>query len=74
MVQGPDVVALNALIVAMPPVCRAEPATEDGHELAISALYAFADAAVRTTLPAGSTCSRPGVAAARNTFRPRKPG
>ena len=53
VVQGPDVVALNALIAAMPPVCRAEPETQDGHELAISALYAFADAAVRTTLPAG---------------------
>jgi SNF2 family DNA or RNA helicase len=53
VVQGPDVVALNVLIAAMPPVCRAEPETQEGHELATSALYAFVDAAVRTTLPAG---------------------
>ena len=53
VVRGPDVVALNALIAAMPPVCRAEAETQDGHELAISALYAFADAAVRMTLPVG---------------------
>jgi SNF2 family DNA or RNA helicase len=53
VVQGPDVVALNALIAAMPPVCRAVPAAQDGHELATSALHAFADAAVRTMLPAG---------------------
>jgi len=53
VVQGPDVVALNALIAAMPPVCRAEPHAQDGHALASAALSAFADAAVRTTLPAG---------------------
>jgi len=53
VVQGPDVVALNALIAAMPPVCRAVPTAQDGHELATSALCAFADAAVRAMLPAG---------------------
>ncbi|MDT5259797.1 MAG: hypothetical protein QOD10_4877, partial [Mycobacterium sp.] len=53
VVQGPDVMALNSLIAAMPPVCRAEPDAQDGHELAGSALCAFADAAVRATLSAG---------------------
>jgi len=53
VVQGPDVATFNSLIAAMPPVCRAEPETQDGHQLATSALYALADAAVRTTLPAG---------------------
>ena len=51
--QGADIMALNSLIAAMPPVCRAEPEAQDGHQLATSALYAFADAAVRTTLPTG---------------------
>lgn len=53
VVQGPDIAALNALIAAMPPVCRAEPATPDAHELATAALDALTDAAVRTRLPAG---------------------
>ncbi|MCI4674720.1 DEAD/DEAH box helicase [Candidatus Mycolicibacterium alkanivorans] len=53
VVQGPDIVTLNSLIAAMPPVCRAEPETQDGHELATSALNAFVDAAVRSRLPAG---------------------
>jgi len=53
VVQGPDVVALNSLTAAMPPVCRAATDAQDGHELVTSALYAFADAAMRTTLPTG---------------------
>ncbi|MDZ4265135.1 MAG: ATP-dependent helicase, partial [Mycobacterium sp.] len=53
ILQGADIMALNSLIAAMPPVCRAEPEAQDGHQLATSALYAFADAAVRTTLPTG---------------------
>ncbi len=53
VVQGPDIVALNSLIAAMPPVCRAESDAQDAHELATSALCAFADAWVRTRLPAG---------------------
>ena len=54
VVQGPDIVALNSLVAATPPVCRAQPGAQDGHELAISALSAFTDAAVRTRLPAGT--------------------
>jgi SNF2 family DNA or RNA helicase len=53
VVQGPDVVALNSLITAMPPVCRAEQGVHDAYELAISALHAMLDAAVRAALPAG---------------------
>ena len=53
VVRGPDIVTLNSLIAAMPPVCRAEPDAQDGHELATSALHAFVEATVRTTLPAG---------------------
>ena len=52
-VHGPDIVALNSLIAAMPPVCRAESDAQDGHELATSALCAFADTWVRTRSPAG---------------------
>jgi SNF2 family DNA or RNA helicase len=50
VLRGPDVVAMNALVVAMPPVCRAEPGGHDAHELATSALRAMVDAAVREAL------------------------
>ncbi|MGH3845312.1 MAG: SNF2 helicase-associated domain-containing protein, partial [Pseudonocardiaceae bacterium] len=51
VVQGPDVVAMNSLIAAMPPVCRAEQGDHDAHELATSALHAMVDAAMRAALP-----------------------
>jgi SNF2 family DNA or RNA helicase len=53
VVRGPDIVVMNSLIAAMPPVCRAEPEAHDAHELATSALHAMVDAAVRAALPAG---------------------
>jgi len=53
VLQGPDIVAMNSLIAAMPPVCRAEPGAPDPHTLATSALYAMVDAAARAALPAG---------------------
>lgn len=54
VVQGPDVVTLNSLVTAMPPVCRAEQGEHDAHELATSALRGMLDAAVRAALPAGT--------------------
>jgi SNF2 family DNA or RNA helicase len=53
VVQGPDIVAMNSLIAAMPPVCRAAPGAHDAHDMATSALHGLVDAAVRTALPAG---------------------
>jgi SNF2 family DNA or RNA helicase len=59
VVRGADVVAMNSLIAAMPPVCRAEPAGHDAHQLALSALHAMVDAAVRAKLPAGFDLTPP---------------
>ena len=59
VLRGPDVVAMNALVAAMPPVCRAEPGEHDAHELAMSALPALVDAAVRTALPDGVELTPP---------------
>src|SRR5205823_2849091 len=53
VVQGPDVVLMNSLVAAMPPVCRAKQGEHDAHELASSALHAMLDAAVRAALPPG---------------------
>ena len=53
VLQGPDVVAMNTLIAAMPPVCRAQRGEHDAHELANSALHAMLDAAMRAALPPG---------------------
>jgi SNF2 family DNA or RNA helicase len=53
VVQGPDVVAMNSLIAAMPPVCRAELGEHDAHGLATSALHAMLDSAMRAALPPG---------------------
>ena len=53
VVTGPDVVAVNRLIAAMPPVCRAELGEPDGHELVMSAIGAWVDVAARMLLPAG---------------------
>ncbi len=54
VVQGPDVVAMDSLIAAMPPVCRAEQGRHDAHELATSAVHAMLDAAMRAALPPGT--------------------
>ena len=51
VLQGRDVVAMNSLTSAMPPVCRAEIGEHDPHELVVSALGAMVDAAVRAALP-----------------------
>ena len=55
VVQGPDVVTANALVAAMPPVCRAEATGESStggapSELVTAALGALTDAAVRRRL------------------------
>ncbi|PZS21250.1 MAG: ATP-dependent helicase [Pseudonocardiales bacterium] len=68
VVQGPDVVAMNSLIAAMPPVCRAEQGEHDAHELANSALHAMLDAAMRAALPAGIDLLPP-----RHGRRPKRP-
>ncbi len=67
VVQGPDVVAMNSLIAAMPPVCRAEQGEHDAHELVSSALQALLDAAVRAALPPGIDLVAP-----RRGPRPRR--
>ena len=59
VVQGPDVVALHALITAMPPVCRAVPEHDDPHQVVMAALAALADTAVRQALPAGLQLAPP---------------
>lgn len=51
VLQGPDVLALQALVSAMPPVCRAQPGLDDPHELASDALSALVDGAARAALP-----------------------
>ena len=53
VVQGPDVVALHALVAALPPVCRAVPEHDDPLEVVLAALAALVDAAARQALPAG---------------------
>ncbi|MGH8920604.1 MAG: SNF2 helicase-associated domain-containing protein, partial [Actinomycetes bacterium] len=53
VVQGPDVVAMNSLIAAMPPVCRSEQGEYDAHKLTTSALHAMLDTAMRAALPPG---------------------
>jgi SNF2 family DNA or RNA helicase len=58
VLQGPDIVALHALVAAMPPVCRAEsdlPVEADGQNpngLVSEALHTLVDAAVRERLAA----------------------
>ncbi|HEY5988295.1 MAG TPA: ATP-dependent helicase, partial [Streptosporangiaceae bacterium] len=47
VLQGPDAVAMHALVKAMPPVCRAVPGHDDAHELVTAALGALVDASVR---------------------------
>jgi SNF2 family DNA or RNA helicase len=68
VLRGSDVVAMNALIAAMPPVCRAEPGEHDAHDLAMPALQAMVDAAVRVALPTGIDLLPP-----RRGRRPMRP-
>jgi SNF2 family DNA or RNA helicase len=67
VLRGPDVVTMNALVAAMPPVCRSEPGRHDAHELAAAALRAMVDAAVREVLPAGIELTPP-----RRAHRPSR--
>jgi SNF2 family DNA or RNA helicase len=67
VVQGPDVIRLNSLIDAMPPVCRAEQGEHDAHALASSALHAMLDSAMRAALPPGTDLLPP-----RRGRRPRR--
>jgi hypothetical protein len=66
VLQGPDIIAMNSLTAAMPPVCRARLGDHDGHELAMSALGGMVDAATRTALPPGADLLPP-----RRGRRPR---
>ncbi len=45
--RGPDVVALGALVAAMPPVCRSEPGRDAAYDLAADALRSLTDATMR---------------------------
>lgn len=51
VIQGADVMELNAIIAAMPPVCRAESDTAGASELVTSALAAFVDELARAAAP-----------------------
>ena len=53
VLRGPDVVAMHALVRAMPPVCRAVPGRDDPHELVFAALRALVDASARAALAGG---------------------
>ncbi|MDN5797830.1 MAG: DEAD/DEAH box helicase [Intrasporangium sp.] len=65
--RGPDVVASGALVAAMPPVCRCEPARGDASDLLVDALHALTDAAMRRRL--GSDLD---LVPARRGRRPRQ--
>ncbi|MEN3359191.1 MAG: hypothetical protein V7637_3173 [Mycobacteriales bacterium] len=67
VLTGPDVVAVSLLEAAMPPVCRAEQHQPDGHELVLSAVGAWVDAAARAVLSA-----RGDLVPARRGRRPRR--
>ena len=67
VLQGRDVVAVHALVTAIPPVCRAAPDHEDPNEVVTSALRALVDAAARQALPADLVLTPP-----RRGRRPRR--
>lgn len=60
VLQGPDVVALQGFVAAMPPICRAEAGTgmDSPTGLVTDALAALVDAAVRTRVPAPISVGR----------------
>jgi SNF2 family DNA or RNA helicase len=68
VLQGPDVVAVHALVRAMPPVCRAVPGHADPLELVTAALAALADAIAR-----GAACTAGQGPAPGRTRRDRRP-
>lgn len=51
VLQGRDVIANNALIAAVPPVCRAVPGHDNAERVVTGALLALVDAAVRDRVP-----------------------
>ena len=65
--QGRDAMAVQSLIRAMPPVCRAVPGDDDPHGQFVTALTALVDAAAREAL-AGS----PQLAPPRRGRRPSR--
>jgi SNF2 family DNA or RNA helicase len=67
VVTGPDAIAVNLLEAAMPPVCRAERGEPDGHDLVMSAVGAWVDAAARSQLS-----TRVGLVPPRRGRRPRQ--
>jgi SNF2 family DNA or RNA helicase len=77
VVQGPDIAAVQALVTAMPPVCRAETATpadargQSPTDLVTGALHALVDAAVRDRL-AATGGSWPDVLRPRRGRRPTR--
>ncbi|MCA1676062.1 MAG: ATP-dependent helicase, partial [Actinobacteria bacterium] len=79
IVQGPDVVALHALVTAMPPVCRAEPADpvdcrgQSPSELVSDALRALVDAVMRERLAAGQAGSLLDLLPPRRGRHPKRP-
>ncbi|MCA1675615.1 MAG: ATP-dependent helicase, partial [Actinobacteria bacterium] len=79
IVQGPDVVALHALVTAMPPVCRAEsddPVDSRGQspsELVSDALRALVDAVMRERLAAGQAGSLLDLLPPRRGRHPKRP-
>jgi SNF2 family DNA or RNA helicase len=68
VLQGPDVIAMNTLVTAMPPVCRAVPGEDDPHELVTAALSALVDAIARERLSVGVRLTPP-----RSGRRPARP-
>lgn len=59
VLAGPDVVAVHALVRAMPPACRAVPDHDDGHDLVTAALGAMTDAIARARLAATTPLAPP---------------
>jgi SNF2 family DNA or RNA helicase len=69
VLRGPDIVAMNSLNAAMPPVCRAEQGDQDAHELSMVALSQLVDAATRAAL----TTSGNDLLPPRRGRRPKRP-
>lgn len=50
VLQGSDVLMMQSLVSAMPPVCRAQPGMEDPDELTFDALSQWVDSGIRSEL------------------------
>ncbi|MBX7432566.1 DEAD/DEAH box helicase [Mycobacterium sp. Y57] len=59
VVQGADVLELNAIITAMPPVCRAVVGAPGAHEMVTASLTTFVDALARAAMPPVDQLLRP---------------